>query len=264
MNVTTVVILGTLAMLVLAITIVAFVFVYQKKLIQRDLKIQKLKAEYQKELLKATIQAQEKERKRISQDLHDDIGAMLSTIRLSINAMIKGLPLTEKHLGKAQNTKSLIDETVRNVRRISHDLLPATLEEFGLSHALEQLFKKIEINTNLEVEYQLDHDLPKLDKAKELALYRIIQELCNNIIKHANASCIEAWLTRNNDNLEITLMDDGNGFYERTNDSKSSHGLGLKNIESRLSMIDAEISYEPAPLKGTKVQIKTGYQNAIF
>ena len=206
MNVTTVVILGTLAMLVLAVTIVAFVFVYQKKLIQRDLKIQKLKAEYQKELLKATIQAQEKERKRISQDLHDDIGAMLSTIRLSINGMVKGLSLSEQQVGKVQNTKSLIDETVRNVRRISHDLLPATLEEFGLSHALEQLFKKIETNTNLEVEYQLDHDLPKLDKAKELALYRITQELCNNIIKHANASSIEAWLTRNNDNLEITLM----------------------------------------------------------
>ena len=264
MNVTTVVILGTLAMLVLAVTIVAFVFVYQKKLIQRDLKIQKLKAEYQKELLKATIQAQEKERKRISQDLHDDIGAMLSTIRLSINGMVKGLSLSEQQVGKVQNTKSLIDETVRNVRRISHDLLPATLEEFGLSHALEQLFKKIETNTNLEVEYQLDHDLPKLDKAKELALYRITQELCNNIIKHANASSIEAWLTRNNDNLEITLMDDGNGFYEKRNDSKSSLGLGLKNIESRLSMIDAEINYEPAPLKGTKVQIKAGYQNAIF
>jgi len=264
MNITTVVILGTLAMLLLAITIVAFVFIYQKKLIQRDLKIQKIKAEYQKDLLKATIHAQEKERKRISQDLHDDIGAMLSTIRLSLNGIVKGQSLTDQQTGKIQNTKSLIDETVRNVRRISHDLLPATLEEFGLSHAMEQLLNKIELNTNLQVEYHLDHDLPNLDKLKELALYRITQELCNNIIKHADATKIEVWLTQNNDSLEITVLDDGNGFYDRKEESKSATGLGLKNIESRLSMIEAEINYEPAPIRGTKVQIKTGYQNAIF
>ena len=264
MNITTVVILGTLAMLVLAVTVVAFVFIYQKKLIQRDLKIEKMRAEYQKDLLKATIHAQEKERKRISQDLHDDIGAMLSTIRLSLNGIVKGQSLTDQQTGKIQNTKSLIDETVRNVRRISHDLLPATLEEFGLSHAMEQLLQKIELNTNLEVEYHIEHEIPKLNKTKELALYRIIQELCNNIIKHAEASKIEVWLTRNNDNLEIVIMDNGNGFYARTVDSRTSLGLGLKNIESRLSMIDADINYEPAPLKGTKVQIKTGYQNAIF
>ncbi len=258
MDVTNVVILGTLGMLLLAISIVAFVFIYQKKIIQRDLELQKIQAEYQKELLKATIEAQEKERKRIAQDLHDDIGAMLSTIRLVVVGMLRGKALEGPQFERLENTKELIDETISNVRQLSRDLLPATLEEFGLVHALEQLFKKIESNSHLEFEFFHDIQAPRMEGPTELALFRIVQELCNNIIKHANATRIEVTMNHDEDHMEISLTDNGEGFVPSQSD-KAKASLGLKNIESRLSMINATIDYELAPVKGTKVSINMGY-----
>lgn len=262
MNITTVVILGTFGMLFLATTIVTFVFVYQKKLIKRDLDLQKMQAAYQKDLLKATIDAQEKERKRIAQDLHDDIGAMLSTIKLSVMSMLRGNKIDVKQGLKLKNTKELIDETVGNVRQLSRDLLPATLDEYGLVHALEQLVEKIQVNTHLQVDFKHQVETARLEKSTELALYRIIQELCNNIIKHANATEIKIWLRQDFGNLEIRIIDNGDGFMsykgQRMRNGKNL-GLGLKNIESRLSMINASIDYQPALEKGTKVLLKMGY-----
>ncbi len=261
MDIVNVVILGTLGMLLLATSIVAFVFIYQKKLIERDLKIQKMQAEYQKDLLKATIEAQEKERKRISQDLHDDIGAMLSTIKLSLVGLKRGANLDEKQSGRLQNTKELIDETVGNVRRLSRDLLPATLDEFGLIYALDQLFDKIKSNTILQVKFEHPKKLQRMEKIVELALYRIVQELCNNIIKHAHASAVHVLVDQTDDNFKIVVIDNGDGFPNLSPGvpKKKSLGLGLKNIESRLSMINATISYDLAPEKGTKVCINMGY-----
>ena len=258
MDITNIVIYGTLGMLLLAMAIVAFVFVYQKKMIQRDLEMQKMQAEYQKELLNASIEAQEKERKRIAQDLHDDIGAMLSTIKLGVVGMLRGKLLDGEQAEKLESTKELIDETVTSVRQLSRDLLPATLDEFGLGHALEQLFEKIEGNSHLHIEFYHDAQAPRLPGATELALYRVVQELCNNIIKHANASKIEVGMVHDPEHLEITMLDDGDGFVPSQSE-KAKASLGLKNIESRLNMIDADINYELAPEKGTKVSINMGY-----
>lgn len=261
MDLTSVVILGTLGMLLLAASIVAFVFVYQKKLIQRDLKIQKMQAEYQKDLLRATIQVQEKERKRIAQDLHDDIGAMLSTIRLGVAGMLRAKVLDERQSINLQNTRGLIDETIGNVRRLSRDLLPATLEEFGLVYALQELFSTIERNSSLDLVLHPSKHTSRMDQIVELALYRVVQELCNNIIKHANATKIEIWINQTSTELELILIDNGEGFVmgKPGTGQVNSHGLGLKNIESRLNMINATINYALAPIKGTKASIKMGY-----
>lgn len=258
MEVTNIVIFGTLGMLILAISIVAFVFIYQKKIIKRDLELQKIQAEYQKELLKATIQGQEKERKRIAQDLHDDIGAMLSTIKLSLVKILRGKSLENGETEKLINTKELIDETVDSVRKLSRDLLPATLDEFGLVHALQQLLDKINKNTQLDIDFQHNVKAPRMDASTELSLYRIVQELCNNIIKHANATKIDIFLIHDLQHLEIVIQDNGDGFMPSST-SKSENSLGLKNIESRLSMINADIKYDLTPDRGTKVLISMGY-----
>jgi len=258
MEVTNIVIFGTLGMLILAISIVAFVFIYQKKIIKRDLELQKIQAAYQKELLKATIEGQEKERKRIAQDLHDDIGAMLSTIKLSLVKILRGKSMDNGETEKLLNTKDLIDETVNSVRRLSRDLLPATLDEFGLVHALQQLLEKIESNSHLDIEFHHSVQAPRLDPTTELSLYRVVQELCNNIIKHSNATKIDISLKHEPQHLEIVVQDNGDGFVP-SESSKSGASLGLKNIESRLSMINATINYDLVHSRGTKVLISMGY-----
>ncbi len=242
---------GTVIMLLLAVFIILFVAMYQKKIIKKQ-------AEYQHGLLEATIQAQEKERKRIAKDIHDGVGTMLVTVKLKVIQIIqnaeKGRPLRTDFVREA---KMLIEETMANTYRISRDLLPPILEEFGLADALDDLCKRIDNSSNIAVRFLHEGNGQRLDSKIELALYRIAQELVNNSVKYAEADKIKVALKVEPGNIEMIVSDNGKGFdlQEVKQRPPGKKGLGLQNIESRMSVLNGKIMYGSDNGAGTMVTI---------
>lgn len=253
-----VIIIGSLGMLFLVAAIMLFIFVYQRRMFVQKIKVQELETQHQQDLLEATIDTQEEERNRIAQDLHDDIGAMLSTIKLSMNVIGRKVKEDEVLTEHTTDTKKMIDDAIQNVRRISKELLPATLKEFGLAPALEELCVKTDRNTDINVAFTPTTDNLRYDYKHELALFRVSQELLNNSLKHAEASHIELKLDCKPSYIALHYEDNGIGFNmdEVLKRDGMSSGLGLKNIESRLSVAPTELNFDTAPQKGTRVHIR--------
>lgn len=238
------------AMLLMGGAIVLFVVFYQKRMIQEQLKRQAIESDYQQRMLKAELESQESERRRIAAEMHDSIGGMLSTIRVGLAALARSLP----EPGAIDNTKHMLDETISSVRRISRDLLPSTLEKFGFVHAIHEMCERFEATSSIVIRFRQTGAIPTLEKTRGLMVFRIVQELLNNAIKHARATQIGVTITAN-DRLLVTVEDDGVGFNADAmrNSLDSGKGLGLFNIENRVRLIRANLAFETAPTKGTKI-----------
>lgn len=240
--------IGTLGMVLLALSIFFFFVTYQKKMLKKQLELNETRSKQQEEILRNTIAAQENERKRIAQDLHDEVGAMLSVVKLNVGRIEKkSEELVAKNL--ASETKTYLDEVITQVRRISRSLLPPSLEKLGLFFALEELASWVNKSDQLKIICWKSGEQFRFDTKKELAVFRIIQELLNNSIKHAEATniYINARFSPNG-NLMISVTDNGKGF--KLNE-KMATGLGLKNLESRTQIMDAKFKMKSIPGKGT-------------
>jgi signal transduction histidine kinase len=240
--------IGTLGMVLLALSIFFFFVTYQKRMLKKQLELNETRARQQEEILQNTISAQEKERKRIAQDLHDEVGAMLSVVKLNIGRIEKkSQEPNAKQL--AAETKTYLDEVITQVRRISRSLLPPSLEKLGLFFALEELANWVNKAEQLKIVGWKNGEQFRFDGKKELAVFRIVQELLNNAIKHSGAGIIQINARfSTNDNLMISVTDNGNGFELN---EKLKTGLGLKNLESRTQIIGAKFKMKSAPGKGT-------------
>lgn len=246
-------IVGTSVMLLLAGSIIFFVIYYQKRMLQNKIATQQLEADYQKQLLQSTIDSQEKERKRIASDLHDGVGAMLSAAKLNLNMLRSGAIPAEELQEAIGETKGMIDETIETVRRISKDLLPSSLEAFGLSKAVEELCEKLD-NPKTAISYDEGNTPAKLPQQEELLIFRIIQELINNALKHAEASEIRVCINWS-DPLTVEVTDDGKGFNLAEIKGDIKKGVGLYNIENRASLIGGQVIFQSEPGKGSAIKI---------
>lgn len=244
-NVSSVLIFGTIGMLVLAVGLVAFIVFHQRKVIKYQQQLQRMEEEQQQILLNASIRWQEEERQRIAADLHDDAGPLLATARLYLNDNLVNQD-TPTQLQSIYSAKQIIDDTIQLIRNISHSLMPPTLKNFGLESAVNDLFQKISgsgaINANCKFHDYRERMLPQ----RELLLFRVAQELVNNILKHSNASFIHLTQNISDGKFYLRLHHDGKGItqadFEKMN--KSSVGLGLKNIQSRMKVLDGNIFFE--------------------
>ena len=234
-------------MLLLAGGLFFFFTTYQKRLLKKQLELNKVKQQQQEEILRNTIQAQEKERKRIAQDLHDEVGAMLSVVKLNVGRIEKK---SEEDTAKALagETKTYLDEVITQVRRISRALLPPSLEKLGLFFALEELANWVNKADQLQIECWKSGDQFRFDTKQELAIFRVVQELINNAIKHAEASLINVKLRFTEETLAVSICDNGKGFKL---EEMTQTGLGLKNLESRSEMAGARFKMKSTPGKGT-------------
>jgi signal transduction histidine kinase len=243
---------GTLLMFLLAGMLLFFVSSYQKRLLRNKAEVETMKSRHQLDLFQSSIDAMEDERRRVSRDLHDEIGAALSMLRLQVGQLNLTKEIHSVNTEKIiVGSKQLIDSTIENVRRISNDMLPHGLDEFGLKYALEMLCDKIESASHLVINLDL-HDLERLENRLELALYRILQELLNNTLKHAQATEVHISFMAGNQQLTIIYQDNGKGFDIET---LTKRGLGLSNIESRVNMIHGKLTYIPTVEKGVEVVI---------
>src|SRR3954467_12550134 len=202
---------GTIAMLVLAIALITFIVFYQRKVIRYQLRMQQMESEQQKMLLTASIQLQEEERQRIAADLHDDAGPLLAAARLYLNENLVNLDKTTQ-LQSIYNAKQIIDDTIQLIRNISHSLMPPTLKNFGLESAVNDLFQKISGSGSLNASCRFHDYRERLQADQELIIFRVIQELVNNILKHSNASFIHLTQNLSGNKLYIRLHHDGRGI----------------------------------------------------
>src|SRR5215203_2436005 len=240
--------LGTLGMLALTIGLILFIIFHQRKVIRYQLRLQQMEQEQQKILLNASIRLQEEERQRLAADLHDDAGPLLATARLYLNENLVNQDKATQ-LQSIFQARQIIDDTIQLVRNISHSLMPPTLKNFGLESAVNDLFQKISGSGSMNASSRFHDYKERLKSEKELLIFRIIQELVNNILKHSNASFIHTTQNMHGDFFILRVHHDGRGIvqndFEKLN--KSNIGLGLKNISSRLRVAQGRINFEKDP-----------------
>ncbi|MDH5599482.1 MAG: sensor histidine kinase, partial [Cyclobacteriaceae bacterium] len=214
--------------------------------------VQDLENLYQEELLKASIRSQENERERIARDLHDEVGVMLSTIKLNVDLGLKISNLEQDKVESVRSSlKGLIESSIKSVRRISHGLLPPVLDHFGLVAAVEELVNDLNSSPiKFALEYSKD-EIIRFEKTVELGLFRIVQEAVNNAVKHSGANSINISMKSDSDKLTIQIIDDGKGFLQ----NKESNGLGLKNMESRSRVIGASFNFLSEANIGTTITV---------
>lgn len=246
--------IGTFGMIILSGAIFLFFTTYQKRLLKKELEINRIKSRQQEELIENTVLSQEKERKRIAQDLHDEVGAMLSVVKLNISRFERK---SESQVSKelATETRSYLDEVILQVRRISRALLPPSLERLGLVAAVNELVNWVNKSDQIEVVVWVGGEPSRFDSKKEMAVFRVVQELLNNAIKHAQASQILIKIRFSQKGLGVSVSDNGVGF-DMNNEKKA--GLGLKNLESRTQILHAGIRMRSQPGKGTWAVIFLG------
>src|SRR5205809_3371370 len=194
--------IGTIGMLVLTIGLILFIIFHQRRVSRYQQTLQKMEQEQQKILLTASIKLQEEERQRLAADLHDDAGPLLATARLYLNENLVNQDKTTQ-LQSIYNAKQIIDDTIQLIRNISHNLMPPTLKNFGLESAVNDLFQKISGSGQVNASSRFHEYKERLKSEKELIVFRVVQELVNNILKHSNSSFIH--LTQNNQNGSCIL-----------------------------------------------------------
>ena len=244
-GVSTVLFLGTLGMVVLTVSLIIFIVLHQRRVLRFQNKINHMEQEQQRILLNASIKLQEEERQRLAADLHDDAGPLLATARLYLNENLVNQDKATQ-LQSIFQARQIIDDTIQLVRNISHSLMPPTLKNFGLESAINDLFQKISGSGAMNASSRFHEYKERLKGEKELVIFRIVQELINNILKHSNASFIHLTQNIHADKFYLRIHHDGRGIVQSDFDklNKSNVGLGLKNISSRLRLVQGNINFE--------------------
>lgn len=228
-------------------------FLYNRYRLRQHNRYQQELNRQQNELFNAISLAQEQERKRIAQDIHDSLGSVLSAAKLKLAEVKEGKPELyddEKFLSGI----NLIDEASAELRNISHNIMPATLSKLGLVPAIKNLTQRISSHKGLQV-FFIAYDFEKRpDEQTEISIYRIVLELINNIVKHADATKATVQLIRHPDHINITVEDNGKGFdVSDTEDEKS--GIGLSSIAARVDYLKGKMDIDSKKGKGTTVII---------
>lgn len=210
---------------------------------------QKIYLKQQQKLFTTISQTELKEQERISRDLHDSVGAMLATVTNQLSQVKISDDEQKNHLKKAQQ---LLTKTADETRRISHNMMPEELTKFGLVNAIESTVQEVITTKKLSIDFLHYGMEERLDTIKELHIYRIVQELFQNIIKHAQATKGSLQFTKHKNEFNIIVEDNGKGF---ENSSNSGDGLGLQNIQSRVDFLNGSMNVDTKRDKGTTVNI---------
>lgn len=252
----TVITIGIVAMLLFALVFVLFFYFSQKKFQSQKMKAKERELRYQEQLLYSSIEAQELERQRIARELHDEVGSKLNVLNLGLHSFKDPNQPAATIAETVDKLFAVLHNTIETTRRISHDLMPPTLENFGLAAALEDLCERYDKVSGISINFELEENRPnEIDEKVAQNLFRSIQELMSNSFKHAAASQIDVKLSLAEDAIILSYRDNGKGFDPQNKAHKK--GLGMLNIESRMQMIEAEYELKSAKGEGIFVEIIT-------
>lgn len=240
--------IGILIMVALALAFVWYFNRAQKQILRQQMYNQQLELQYQQELLQKNLLVQEEERRRIASDLHDEISSKLNVLHLNVHRLRKMEPQTQDYDQTVDDINGLISNTLDATRRISHELMPPTLEDFGLIEAVKELSQHVSQSGAAQVRFESEVTRQEIgDATTELNLFRIIQELISNSLRHGKANLIDIRFSRRDQRLELYYRDNGKGFDLAQTEKK---GLGLRNIESRVRIIGASFQVNSKPGEG--------------
>jgi len=220
-------------------------------------KIDELETEKQLTATEAVLKGEEQERTRLAKDLHDGLGGMLSGIKFSLGNIKENLVMTPENANAFERSIDMLDSSIQEMRRVAHNMMPEILVKYGLDISLKELCTEMDTSGVLHVNYQsVGMHQTDIDQTTSVAIYRIVQELLNNTIKHANAKNVLVQLHHSAQEklLAVTVEDDGNGF--DTNLLNQSNGMGWLNIRNRVEFLKGKIDIQSSPGKGTSVMIE--------
>src|SRR5512133_3300979 len=209
----------------------------------------------EKRVLNAIINTEENERKRFAKDLHDGLGPILSTVKMSLSALNNRIKDTSG-VEILNNTNHLVFEAIATIKDISNNLSPHVLTNFGLSSAIGAFTTKINQTKAIEIEFKSNMENIRLETEKEVVIYRAVCELINNALLHSGASRIEIELNKHQKFITLHLSDNGRGFDTSALRKEDTKGMGLSNSETRVRTVEGVFVLESTPGKGTGALIK--------
>lgn len=228
---------------------------YQQKQKIQQQRIAELEKEKQLTAAEAVLKGEAQERNRLAKDLHDGLGGMLSGIKFAFQNMKGQFVMTPENHQAFERGIDMLDSSIKEMRRVAHNMMPEALVKFGLDTALRDFCNDINQSGVLKVNYQsIGLDNMEISQTTAITIYRMVQELINNVIKHAGASTAIVQLTRNGDQMAITVEDDGKGF--DVSILNSSKGIGWDNIQNRIRFLKAKLDIRSTAGKGTSVMIE--------
>ncbi len=226
---------------------------HRQKLQQQ--RIAELETQQQLTATEAVLKGEAQERTRLAKDLHDGLGGMLSGIKYSLNTMKENLIMTPENAQAFARSIDMLDSSIQEMRRVAHNMMPEALVKFGLDTALRDFCLHISQSGALAVSYQsMGLSNIQLEQTVSVTIYRIVQELINNTIKHAAAKTAIVQLSVSGQTLSVTVEDDGKGFDITT--LQKSEGIGWSNIENRINFLNGKLDIQSANNKGTSVLIE--------
>lgn len=246
------VIVGISALLLLS-SLLGYSWYNRYKLKQRD-KLQKEIIKQQELSTQAVIEAEERERKRIAGDLHDGVGQTMSAAKMNLSVISDDIPFKDQKQRLAfDKAMALVDEGCKEVRAVSHQIMPNALLKTGLGTAIGEFLNKIDSKV-LKVNYYSEGLDERLPSNVETVLYRVVQECVNNVIKHAEANSMDMTLLKDEEGISVTIEDNGKGFDIAT--TKQKNGIGIQNLMTRIKYLKGYIEWDSSPGKGTVVTIQ--------
>ncbi|MEM6721999.1 MAG: sensor histidine kinase [Bacteroidota bacterium] len=225
-------------------------------------KIKQLLKEKELKSFNTILEVQENERERIAKDLHDRLGSILSMVKIYYQSIEKDVEKLNS-FSQEQYSKAnlLLDHACDEVRKIAYNLGSVILIEFGLIAALEDLMEVLKDTSTIKVNFIVKGVETRLETKKEITIYRIVQELISNVLKHANASNIIIQLTYSKDLINLTVKDNGVGF--DLNNQLEYDSMGLKNIKARANQINGKLYIDSNLGKGTRIEIEIPHNELI-
>jgi len=212
----------------------------------------------ERRILASVIETENRERKRFAADLHDGLGPLLSSAKLYLGEILD--TKSGEQIEMVQQTTEILDHAIQNTREISRNIVPPTLTEKGLKKSIEEFSAKIERIGSLQISiehFELEEETRKqLNPGLEVVLFRILSELINNTVKHANANKISLSMQIVKDKIRVQYMDDGIGFDAEQILYEPKAGMGLSNIRGRIKSLHGDVVINSAQNQGTRIQVE--------
>lgn len=227
---------------------------YRRRYFKQKVNYQKALLQQQQQAAQNVLAAEERERKRLAQELHDGVGQIMSVTKMNMSAIEDSvLKANPEYKNVFEKTLSMIDQSCKEIRTISHQMMPVAVERSGFANAVKELVNKID-EQKLRTNLYIDDSLQIQDVHKQSILYRIVQECINNVVKHAHASQMDISITKEEADVSIIVEDNGIGF--NVQEKMLSPGVGLENILSRVQYLKGRVEYDATENRGTVVAVR--------
>lgn len=247
---------AVIIMLALSGFVVYFIFSNQRKRLRQQHEKQKMIETYEREVLTTQIESRDQTLRDVSQEIHDNMGQLLSVARINLNILEKELA-EQTQLKRIQDTNGLLGDVIRYIRMLSKGLNSDMLSTYGLRESIKFELKRIEQSAMIKCLFSTEGEDFAIDAKKEIVIYRMVQEILNNILKHAAATEIKISMNYTPINFMLNIHDNGKGFdqVEAVNRNIADAGSGIRNLQKRAALVGANLQINSEPGQGTHILI---------